>query len=127
MQLESTLKIILRVSNFRIMLSFWYKQDIRLGQNVKKNLIGSLKSGIVINVVDYGDTMRDTELAANVSRFTIMEDHLPSSSRLLPEQKQQEVVEEDEGQQHAATLDTNRNCVIEITNLSSVYCLRFPK
>ncbi len=42
---------------------------------------------------DYGETMSDKELEANISLLSIVDDHLPPSSPLLSEQKQQEMVE----------------------------------
>ncbi len=43
--------------------------------------------------------MSDTKLAANISLPSIMEDDMPPSSPLSPEQERQEEVEEDEGEE----------------------------
>ncbi len=64
-----------RVSNFCIVISFWYEQDIQTGQNIGKNVIGPLKSGIITNMDDYGDKMSDTGLGAKVSLLSVVEDH----------------------------------------------------
>ncbi len=45
---------------------------------------------------DYGGTTSDTELDANLILLSIMDDHSPPSSPLLPRQEEQEDVEEDE-------------------------------
>ncbi len=65
-----------------------------MGQNVWRNLIGPLKSGIITNLEDNSDTMSDTELETNISPLFFLEDHSPSSPLLL-EQEQQEVAGED--------------------------------
>ncbi len=56
------------------------------------NLIGPLKSGIITDKENYIDTLRDTELEANLSLLFILKDQ-PFS---LPEHEQQEVEEEEE-------------------------------
>ncbi len=52
---------------------------------------------------DYSDILSGTVLAASVSLLSIMEDHSPPSSLLHPQQEQQKVVEQDEGEEENLT------------------------
>ncbi len=79
---QTSMKLkISRVSNFRIVASLQYEQDIQAGQNAGRKLI--VKLGIITNMEDHGDTKSNMELAANVSLLFILKDDSPSSSPLL--------------------------------------------
>ncbi len=75
-----------------------------MGQNVGWNLIGPLKSGIIADNEDYGDTMSYMDQEAKDSLLSVVEDHSPPSSPLSPDQEQQEVVEENEGEEKIVAL-----------------------
>ncbi len=77
MQLKVQQYSISRVSNFLFVTFFWYQDDIQAGQNIWRILLESLKSGIIKNMEDYHSTKSNTELVANVSFLSIVEDHSP--------------------------------------------------